>query len=434
VRGGRIGTVEPMDGADLVRRPPFGNSPHVGQRGSATQRKILSAAMDIFGEHGFHGARVEQITEAAGCSRPSFYQYFSSKDDVFWRLAGDLATEMAALAKNLGNIPPDAEGVERLRGWLDALIDLHVAYEPLFQVFQAAQRTQGAPARSTRNIPHRMGQALFRSAASDHEEPDRLGTITVITLLRSIHYWRIGLGEVTRERFVDGSAQMIHRLLHGRLDGVNVAPLTKPPVKRPPRFPDPPPTRDRPLRPRGRRTRQNLLDAGAAALPRRGYHGTRIDDIVESAGLSHACFYRYFSNKDDLFHVLAKEAADRMVELVGTFPSDSSADALRTWLQGWFRAYRANGGVISVWQEINFTDPDLATFALEVALVAFDRLVRIISERGFGDPAVDALALLSVLERVPHSVLVLDYLSEDSAVEASITIIRQGLLGVASPT
>ena len=50
---------------------------------------------------GFNEARVELITERAGCSRPAFYQYFSSKDDVFWTLAGQLGGEMVALAKRL---------------------------------------------------------------------------------------------------------------------------------------------------------------------------------------------------------------------------------------------------------------------------------------------------------------------------------------------
>ena len=81
-----------MDGTSIVRRPPFGSNPLVGERGSDTQRKILSAALEVFGEVGFNEARVELITTRAGCSRPAFYQYFSSKDDVFWQLAGQLGS------------------------------------------------------------------------------------------------------------------------------------------------------------------------------------------------------------------------------------------------------------------------------------------------------------------------------------------------------
>ena len=68
-----------MESPEIVRRAPFGDNPTVGLRGASTQRRILDAALEVFAEHGYHDARVELITEAAGCSRPAFYQYFSSQ-------------------------------------------------------------------------------------------------------------------------------------------------------------------------------------------------------------------------------------------------------------------------------------------------------------------------------------------------------------------
>src|SRR5215211_5043483 len=77
----------------IDRRAPFGSNPRVGERGADTQRRILEAALSVFGGVGYSEARVELIAEAAGCSRPAFYQYFSSKDDVFWVLAAELGRE-----------------------------------------------------------------------------------------------------------------------------------------------------------------------------------------------------------------------------------------------------------------------------------------------------------------------------------------------------
>ena len=186
---------------------------------------------------------------------------------------------------------------------------------------------------------------------------------------------------------------------------------------------------DESLRPRGRKTRQKLLEAGTHVLPECGYHDTRVDDIVEQAGVSHGSFYRYFESKDHLFQVLAEDAARSLVELVRTFPEGAEQEPLRAWLQGWFQTYRDHGGVISAWQEIDFGEPELVAFSLEVALVAFDRLVRIVHQRGFGDSTVDALVLLAVIERMPYSVLVPRHLGEDEAVDASTFIVRRGLFG-----
>src|SRR5580700_7133512 len=69
------------------------------------------------------------------------------------------------------------------------------------------------------------------------------------------------------------------------------------------------PASRRALRNQGRRTMRKLLDAAMEAFDRRGYHATRVNDIVEIAKTSHGTFYLYFSNKEDLLRALVAEAA-----------------------------------------------------------------------------------------------------------------------------
>ena len=147
---------------------------------------------------------------------------------------------------------------------------------------------------------------------------------------------------------------------------------------------------DAPLRPRGQKTRQLLLDAGTVVLPARGYHDARVDDIVDAAGVSHGSFYRYFENKEDFFRVLAEEASTRMVELLDAFPIDAPEAELRAWIRDWFATYESNGGVISTWQEMQPSDADLLSFGQQVAATVMARLMALLDERGFGDPLVDA--------------------------------------------
>ena len=428
----RPGYDRPVNSVDVTRRSPFGDNPLVGERGATTQRRILDAALDVFGEKGYHETRVELITKAAGCSRPAFYQYFASKEDVFWRLAAQMAKEMDAISHRLGRVDPDASGVDTLRVWLDEVVDLCDTYAPLLAAFQAAMREQARTAKGSRSVSERLGEAILR----DLDRPDAArrptASVTVSVTLRAIHYWRLGLGQIERGRFLDGLAQSLHRLLFGTIPGVNVGPVVKPPPKRVPKWPVSPPDHRaaRPLRPRGQQTRGQLLQAGSAVLPILGYHETRIDDIVEEAGISHGSFYRYFDSKDDLFQVLATTAATAMVDLLGDFPDDTSETAVRSWLQRWVTTYSDNGGILSAWQEIGQSDPALAEFSLGIATVAFDRLVRIVNRRGFGDSTVDAIVLLSVIERVPYSMLVLGYVTEEQAVDAAGLIVRRGLLGL----
>jgi AcrR family transcriptional regulator len=249
----------------------------------------------------------------------------------------------------------------------------------------------------------------------------------VSVLIRCSFFWRT-LEGVDHDRLVAGLAELVHRLFAGPIDGVNLH-RRDIVARRVPAVPIPDTDGDVALRPRGQKTRQLLLDAGTAVLPARGYHDARVDDIVEAAGVSHGSFYRYFDNKDDFFRVLAEEASTRMVELLDAFPIDAPEPGLRAWLEEWFTTYESNGGVISTWQEMQTAGADLVSFGQEVAATVLARLMAMLDQRGFGDPLIDALALLAVVERVPYSVFTLGFRKRDDAIDAMVTIIRRGFLG-----
>jgi AcrR family transcriptional regulator len=416
---------------EIVRRPPFGSNPLVGERGSDTQRRILDAALEVFAEVGFAEARVELITERAGCSRPAFYQYFSSKDDVFWALAGLLGKEMVTLAKALGQVSHDADGLVHLTAWIDDFMALHEAWAPVFASFQAASRGHEPQARSSSGIADRTGTALLRGfGASEDRAHATLVTGVVAVLIRCSFYAEQAPGGMSREPLVEGLARLVHRLFAGPIEGVNVVrsgPLRR---RRVAIAAPEPKADDRPLRPRGEKTRLRLLEAGAKVLPARGYHDARVDDVVEVAGVSHGTFYRYFSNMDDFFRVLAEDASTRMIDLIDRFQLDLEPDELRAWLRDWFAAYESDGGVISAWQEMQ-TNEDLAAFSTQVAASVFTRLVRIMEGREFGDPVVASVTLLALIERVPYSVYTLGFIPEADGIESMVTVIRRGFLALA---
>src|SRR4051795_3353854 len=104
---GRSEAARDSDPGAVVRRAPFSDSPNVGARGQRTQQRIVDAALAVFGEAGYHRCSIDDITRLAGCSRVSFYQYFSSKEDVFRHLAVQVARQLQASTDRLDPITPD---------------------------------------------------------------------------------------------------------------------------------------------------------------------------------------------------------------------------------------------------------------------------------------------------------------------------------------
>ena len=57
-------------------------------------------------------------------------------------------------------------------------------------------------------------------------------------------------------------------------------------------------------------TRERILDAALQTFSRQGYHGTRLDDIVDASDTSKGAIYFHFANKERLFLALVDQFAD----------------------------------------------------------------------------------------------------------------------------
>src|SRR5499427_3765968 len=110
------------------------------------------------------------------------------------------------------------------------------------------------------------------------------------------------------------------------------------------------PAQDRELRAQGRQTVRRLLEAGLAEFDERGFQAVRVDDIVRRARTSHGTFYLYFSNKDDFFKALLRDALHDMAVITDAFPvvtrNDAGRAALRQWVHSFCDTYAAHAPVI----------------------------------------------------------------------------------------
>src|SRR5262245_56429311 len=123
------------------------------------------------------------------------------------------------------------------------------------------------------------------------------------------------------------------------------------------------PARQRELRAQGRKTMRRLSDAGMRVFAERGYHQSRVDDIVRAARTSHGTFYLYFANKEDLLRTLAVDCAEAMEALaaeVGTIDRGFDGFAqLRDFLSRFVSTYRRYGVVIRAWMEDQVSDREV---------------------------------------------------------------------------
>lgn len=86
------------------------------QRKDEIRARIMAAGLDVFGRKGFEAATVEDLLQAAGVSRATFYAQFAGKPDVARALATDIwqrATLLYADFSTLADLSFDS-----IRDWL----------------------------------------------------------------------------------------------------------------------------------------------------------------------------------------------------------------------------------------------------------------------------------------------------------------------------
>jgi AcrR family transcriptional regulator len=191
------------------------------------------------------------------------------------------------------------------------------------------------------------------------------------------------------------------------------------------------PAQSRELRAQGRKTMRRLLDAGMRVFADRGFHASRVDDIVRAARTSHGTFYLYFTNKEDLLRALATECGLEMSALAETLgPVAPDADGyaeLRAFLGRFFATYRRYGPVIRAWMEGHVEDRAVSALGVrsftEIA-TALDRRMR---EAGVASDDASISALMALLERFAYFLVSrrLDF-DSDAMLDTVTLIVHRG--------
>jgi AcrR family transcriptional regulator len=60
--------------------------------------------------------------------------------------------------------------------------------------------------------------------------------------------------------------------------------------------------------------RRQILDAAVRVFARTGYHGSRVGDIAEEAGVAHGLLYHYFSSKEEVLQTVFRENWGELIE------------------------------------------------------------------------------------------------------------------------
>lgn len=161
-----------MNPAQKVRRSPEGGY----ARGDETRQRIIEAAIQLFGEHGFEGASTREIAACAGVNAPALQYYFENKEGVYRACVEALADDAW---RTFGPAIEHAQAVVRENAGTKVLIDAFIriqeamadgaftkASKPGRRMFFAREQAGYEPESATQILACRIRQPLNEASAA----------------------------------------------------------------------------------------------------------------------------------------------------------------------------------------------------------------------------------------------------------------------------
>jgi AcrR family transcriptional regulator len=82
--------------------------------GAITRDKIIQAAIEVFTQQGYEGARMERIASMVGINKASLYFHFRSKEEIFREIFNDIIKKYQAMLSSAINESKGLNCKERL--------------------------------------------------------------------------------------------------------------------------------------------------------------------------------------------------------------------------------------------------------------------------------------------------------------------------------
>jgi AcrR family transcriptional regulator len=184
---------------------------------SATQRRIVSAALESFAERGFHGTNLKHIAQGSGLSTAALYVHFTSKEEVLFALSRRGHTMALALVK--AEAEPD-DPVVALDGLVRAFTRWHAENRTLARVVQYQQRAlsaeHAAEVAALRRETERVVRALIERGirTSAFSVPDaHAAAAAVLSLGIDVARWYRRGGRWTPEQLGELYAELAARMV-----------------------------------------------------------------------------------------------------------------------------------------------------------------------------------------------------------------------------
>jgi AcrR family transcriptional regulator len=279
-------------------------------RKSTQRERLLNGVVAVANRDGYARANVTRVIAEAGVSRPTFYDYFSDKDDCFLAALTGINERLLA---DVGRAVEGRAPEHAIQATIGVLVELAATQPAAARFLMSESMAAGPPALDARDHGiaeiERLVEAAHAEVPSANAAPDVCPRIAIGGIYRllaaRLRRGEPGLAALTGE-LLDWIKSYERPAGEHRWRGLRstAAPAPSPFL---PETPLRAPMALAPGRPRmseeqvAANHRQRILFAAAQLAEDKGYNATTIAEITKLAGVDGRAFYALFADKQDAF-------------------------------------------------------------------------------------------------------------------------------------
>lgn len=182
-----------------------------GRRPSTTRAQISAVGIELFASHGFEETSVDQVAEAVGIARRTFFRYFPSKNAVPWGDFDHHLSDMRALFATLPDDIPLAEGLVtallEFNKFPSDIAPLHRSRMEIILKAPALQAYSMVMYNGWREVVAEYAAARLGLAPSDHL-PRTIGWMVLGVALSAYEQWLTDDSLILTDLLRDGGATL----------------------------------------------------------------------------------------------------------------------------------------------------------------------------------------------------------------------------------
>jgi AcrR family transcriptional regulator len=306
-----------------------------------TQReRLLAGMLAVANRDGYAGAKISNVIVHAGVSRPTFYDYFTDRDDCFLAVHRDLSGRLLEhIRLAVAQAPPERAPQAAMRRLIE-----RAQAEPARAQFLANEAMAGGPrALDARDETIREIEQVIEGARADLPAEALTPDLPTGALVGATH-WLLAQRLRRGEHDLTAFAAEITRWIDSydqpageqRWRTPQPWPLPRPsphvsdlPTHAPP--PLPPGRTHLPREEVARNQRERILFATAAVAAAKGYTATTIADILAVARVDRRVFSRHFPDKQQAFLAAHELAFQQTIAIAAAGFSSAQEWPERVW-------------------------------------------------------------------------------------------------------